>query len=122
MSLLELIFWISIVIIVYTFVGYGFVLYMLMKLRQLIKGKRPVPESLPGTLPACTLVVAAYNEEDYITDKIKNTLELSYPKDKLKLLFITDGSTDRTPELIAEHPEIILMHSADRRGKIAAVH
>jgi cellulose synthase/poly-beta-1,6-N-acetylglucosamine synthase-like glycosyltransferase len=115
-------FWLSIFLIVYTFVGYGFVLYILMKIRQAIKGKRPIPNATPESLPTCTLVVAAYNEEDYIIEKIKNTLKLNYPKDKLKLLFITDGSSDKTPEIIARYPEIKLMHSPERRGKIAAVH
>ncbi|MDF3078600.1 MAG: glycosyltransferase [Sphingobacteriaceae bacterium] len=115
-------FWLSLFLIVYTFVGYGLVLYILMKLRQAIKGKRPIPIADPETLPTCTLVVAAYNEEDYIVDKIRNTLELNYPKDNLKLLFITDGSSDSTPDIIARYPEIQLMHSPERRGKIAAVH
>ena len=119
---MKIIFWLSIILIVYTFIGYGFVLYLFMKIRQLIKGKRPVPPADYALLPSCTLVVAAYNEQDFITEKIANTLTLNYPKDKLQLLFITDGSTDKTPEIIAQYPQITLMHSPERRGKIVAVH
>ncbi|TZF84764.1 glycosyltransferase family 2 protein [Pedobacter sp. BS3] len=119
---MKIIFWLSIIIIVYTFIGYGFVLYLFMKIRQLFKGKRPVPHADHNLLPGCTLVVAAYNEQDFITEKIANTLALNYPKDKLQLLFITDGSTDKTPEIIAQYPQITLMHSPERKGKIAAVH
>lgn len=119
---MELVFWLSIFLVVYTFVGYGFVLYLLVKLRQAIKGKRPIPAPADNELPTCTLVVAAYNEESYMVDKIRNTLELKYPQGKLELLFVTDGSSDSTPDIIAKYPQIRLMHSADRRGKIAAVH
>lgn len=75
-----------------------------------------------SNLPTCTLVVAAYNEEGFITEKIANTLELNYPDDKLELLFVTDGSDDKTPEIISKYPQIKLMHQAARNGKIAAVH
>lgn len=113
-------FWISLFIIFYTFLGYGIVLYFLTRIRRLIKGKRSVPSS--DHLPTCTLVVAAYNEEYLIAEKIKNTLSLNYPAGKLELLFVTDGSTDKTPDIIARHPQIKLMHEAARNGKIAAMH
>ena len=45
-------------------------------------------------------MVAAYNEELWIMDKIRNSLALDYPKDKLKIIFVTDGSNDRSPEKI----------------------
>jgi cellulose synthase/poly-beta-1,6-N-acetylglucosamine synthase-like glycosyltransferase len=73
-------------------------------------------------LPTCTLIVAAYNEEDFIVEKIKNTLALNYPAGKVQYVFITDGSSDSTPELVAAYPEIKLMHKEGRSGKIAAVH
>ena len=114
-------FWISMFIVFYTFFGYGILLYFLVKLRRLLKGKRTVPDN-GGNWPAVTLIVAAYNEEDYIIEKIKNTLTLGYPKDKAAFIFVTDGSTDRTPELIAGYPQVKLMHSPQRNGKIAAVH
>ncbi|MXV16299.1 glycosyltransferase family 2 protein [Hufsiella ginkgonis] len=119
---MALIFWLSIFVVIYTFVGYGFVLFILVRIRRAIKGARPLPVSSDASLPSCTLVVAAYNEENYITEKIKNTLELRYPAGKLSLVFITDGSSDRTPELIAQYQQIRLMHSPERKGKIAAVH
>lgn len=66
-------------------------------------------------------MVAAYNEEHDIEDKIKNSLGLAYPKDKINFLFVTDGSDDRTPEIVAQYPEVTLLHLPERRGKIAAV-
>ncbi len=114
-------FWISLFIVFYAFVGYGILLYFLVKIRIALKGRRKAMGSV-DQLPTLTLVVAAYNEEGYIEDKIKNTLELNYPKDKLQIIFVTDGSNDKTPDLIARYPQIKLMHRPERAGKIAAVH
>jgi poly-beta-1,6-N-acetyl-D-glucosamine synthase len=118
---MEIFFWISLFIVFYTFVGYAFVLYFLVRLRRLIKGKRFAP-GMDQDFPSLTLVIAAYNEENIIEEKIRNTLELSYPEHKLNLLFITDGSSDRTPDIIASYPQIKLMHTPARSGKIQAIH
>jgi len=114
--------WLSLFIVVYTFVGYGFLLYFIIKIKRAVKGKPKPVEADMDNLPTCTLVVAAYNEEDFIRQKIADTLKLKYPPGKLKLLFITDGSTDKTPEILAEYPQIELMHQPGRAGKIAAIH
>lgn len=112
--------WVSLFIVFYAFAGYGMLLFILIKIKRLINGK-PL---LPGVdnLPSCTLIVAAYNEEDFIEQKIKNSLELIYPENKLQHIFITDGSTDATAQIVSQYPEIIHMHSAARMGKMAAVH
>lgn len=114
-------FWFSLFLIFYAFAGYGLVLFVLVRLRRIFIGKRSIAFVDETELPSCTLIVAAYNEEAYIEEKIKNTLALNYPNYKLSFLFVTDGSTDQTPEIISHFPEIILMHSAARLGKIAAV-
>jgi len=119
---MKVILWLSLFIVVYTFVGYGFLLYFIIKIKRAVKGKPKVVEADMDTLPTCTLVVAAYNEEYFIREKIADTLKLKYPAGKLKLLFITDGSTDKTPEILAEYPQIELMHQPGRAGKIAAIH
>lgn len=113
--------WISLFLIFYTFLGYGILLYILIKIKRFFKGKPEVVADL-NLLPTCTLIVAAYNEEQFIEEKIANTLALNYPQDRLKLIFITDGSSDQTPGLIGKYPEIKLMHKPDRLGKIVAVH
>lgn len=114
-------FWISIFIIFYTFVGYGLLLYILIRLKRLFK----LPDRKRYTydeLPACTLVVAAYNEAAFIEEKIANCLSLDYPAGKLEFIFVTDGSTDDTADLVRKYPEIRLLHAPERKGKIAAVH
>ncbi|WP_374164781.1 glycosyltransferase family 2 protein [Arcticibacter sp. MXS-1] len=115
-------FWTSLFIIFYTFVGYGILLYILILIRRIFKGKREAPPTSAGELPSCTLVVAAYNEEGYIRNKIENTLALKYPAGKLRIIFITDGSTDSTPVILAKFPQVHLLHQPERKGKIAAIH
>ena len=119
---MKIIFWISIALVFYTFFGYGIVLLFLVKLRALIKGKRKTPTINLSELPTLSLVVAAYNEENFIAEKIQNTLSLSYPAEKIQYIFVTDGSTDNTPQIISKYPQITLMHKPERNGKIAAVH
>ncbi|WP_295673230.1 glycosyltransferase family 2 protein [uncultured Mucilaginibacter sp.] len=119
---MKLTFWLSLFVVFYTFMGYGILLYLIIKLRRLIKGKRATVTPLNNLLPQCTLVVAAYNEEHFIAEKIKNCLELKYPQGKLKFLIITDGSTDKTVEIVRRYPQIQLLHQDTRAGKIAAVH
>jgi biofilm PGA synthesis N-glycosyltransferase PgaC len=92
------------------FLGYGVLLYALVRIRRIFKGKRVAP-SLDQDFPTLTLIIAAYNEESIIEEKIANTLSLSYPKEKLKLIFVTDGSSDSTPDLISKYSEIKLMHT-----------
>jgi biofilm PGA synthesis N-glycosyltransferase PgaC len=114
-----IIFWISIFLIVYTFVGYGFVLYILVKIKRIFK--KPFVFKKEALLPTVTVLIAAYNEEDIIEDKIENTLLLNYPKDKIQVIFITDGSSDRTAERISGFNEITLLHQDVRAGKMAAI-
>lgn len=109
---------ISIVVLFYSYIGYGIILFLLVQLKKLFY-KSEI--RLFQTLPEVTLVVAAYNEEAWIEEKIINSLELDYPSDKLKFLFVTDGSDDGTVDIIRKYPQIQLEHHAPRKGKIAAV-
>lgn len=119
---MKLILAISLFIVFYTFAGYGIFLYLIIKIKRAFKGKKPPVAENVDELPSCTLVIAAYNEEYFIEQKISNSLQLNYPEGKLKLLFVTDGSTDKTPDIIALYPQIQLLHKPGRAGKIAAVH
>ncbi|QQL50892.1 glycosyltransferase family 2 protein [Mucilaginibacter ginkgonis] len=114
--------WLSLFIVFYAFFGYGILLFIIIKIKRAIKGKQLPPEVNYADYPTCTLIIAAYNEEAFIVEKIQNTLELDYPHGKLDIIFITDGSTDRTPELVAAYPQIRLEHRDERKGKLAAVH
>lgn len=119
---MKVLFWLSAFVVIYTFVGYGIILYILVRIRRIIKGKKDYQSMATSPLPSCSLIIAAYNEESVIREKIRNTLDLNYPKDRLEIIFVTDGSSDRTPEIIAEFPGILLLHEKARKGKIDAVH
>ncbi len=118
---MKIIFWSSLFLVFYTFAGYGIFLYLLVTIRRLLKGRRTANFNL-AKLPTCTLIIAAYNEVDILDEKIKNTLLLQYPAGKLSILFITDGSTDRSADVVGKYAGIRLMHSPERRGKIHAMH
>lgn len=112
------VFWIGLLIIFYTYVGYGLVILLLSKL----KGKPARFTNSPDeALPEVTLLIAAYNEEQCIEDKIENSLNLDYPKDKLSVFFVTDGSTDNTPDIVKKFHAVKLFHDLQRKGKIHAV-
>src|ERR1700761_7800125 len=112
-------FWISIFFIVYTFVGYGFVLFALVKIKEVIK--KPFVFKSGAELPTVSILVAAYNEQDVILEKLHNTLELDYPQDKLQVIFITDGSNDGTDIKLHDRKEITHLHQDKREGKMAAI-
>ena len=119
MTLIKIIFWLSLFVIMYSYIGYGILLYMLVQLKKIFSRKKSV--ALPTYEPSVSLVVAAWNEEDFIQAKIDNTLQLEYPEEKLQLIFITDGSTDKTPEIVSRNERLQLLHEPTRRGKVAAM-
>jgi biofilm PGA synthesis N-glycosyltransferase PgaC len=119
---MEFLLWFSLFIAFYAFFGYGILLFVLIKIKRGIKGKPALPIVAPENLPTCTLVVAAYNEEGVMAEKIANSLALNYPAGKLEFVFITDGSSDDTAAIVKVHHQIRHMHSDERKGKIAAVH
>jgi len=77
------IFWVGILVVFYTYLGYGLVIFVLSKIR----GRTPLYLSQADTeLPRVTMLIAAFNEESFIVEKIKNTLTLDYPADLLSIL------------------------------------
>lgn len=113
-----LFFWFALFTIFYAYAGYGILLYAIVKIRRVL-GKGKV-SSDPGFEPEVSFVVPCYNEIDFIDQKIKNCLELEYPKDKLKIIFITDGSNDGTNLKADSYPEVTVLHEDKRAGKSAA--
>lgn len=112
-------FWIGLFVVVYTFVGYGFVLFVLVSIKRLFK--KPFKYRIDARLPMVSILIAAYNEESLIEQKIENTLALDYPKEKLQVIIVTDGSTDQTATKVSKFEEVSLLHSGDRAGKMAAI-
>lgn len=71
--------------------------------------------------PEVAVVIAAYNEADILVEKIENTLELEYPRTKLKIHLVTDGSSDASVALASTRQEIQHYHIDKRQGKLAAI-
>lgn len=120
--MLEIAFWLGLAIILYAYLGYGLVLWVLVRLKRLFL--RPAPQE-DQPLPAVTFVVCAYNEQDWIRQKIENSLALEYPRHLIRFCFVTDGSDDQTADMVREYPyppdvQWQLMHQPERCGKIAA--
>ena len=89
---------------------------MLITLIGLIRNKRVKKGPYE---PSVTILIAAYNEEDVIESTLKNKLDLDYPKDKLEIIVISDGSTDGTDEIVrrSEGEKVRLIRQAPRAGK-----
>lgn len=114
-------FWLCIAIVVYTYVGYGIVLYLLVFVKRLATKAKPLADITDDRLPEVTLMVCAYNEEDIIAEKMDNTRRLDYPSDRLHLVWVTDGSNDNTNSMLAAYPDVKVIYSPERRGKAAAI-
>lgn len=121
MIILEIAFWILLLIVFYTFAGYAILLAVLLPLKNLFSRTRKLESSKATELPNVCMFMAAYNESSYVDAKVANLLELDYPKDKLQFLWITDGSDDGTPEMLERYPQMEIHHLPERRGKIHAM-
>lgn len=115
-----ILFWLSIGLLLYTYLGYGVLMAALVKLKQVLKGSEKLKPM--QDFPTVTLVIPAYNEESYIREKIINSLGLHYPAQKLDIVVVTDGSNDLTPDIVRQYAGVRLLHKASRKGKIHAMH
>ena len=122
MTALKIIFWICIFLVFYTYIGYGILLWLLVRIKRIIKGKA-VQLTLPSddALPDVTLLICAYNEQDIVDMKMENTHQLDYPKDKLHIMWVTDGTTDETNNRLGRYPEVEIVYTPERKGKTAAL-
>ncbi len=108
--------WLFISAILYTYIGYPALVAILSRVW-------PRPEPYPPATPSVTILIPAYNEEAVIAQKLENTLVLDYPHEKLQILVVTDGSTDRTNDIVYEYANrnVELSHHPVRGGKMAAI-
>lgn len=97
-----------------SFMGYPIILGILVKLRRSSVQRSPI-----DPLPKVTLLIAAYNEENIIQEKIENSLALDYPKHLLEIIVFSDGSTDRTDAIVQSNQDrgVSLVRVEGRRGK-----
>lgn len=116
---ISLLFFIALLLLFFTYFGYGAVIWIAVKIKEW--RNPPGMLQLPEILPEVTLFISAYNEECMVDHKMENCLSLDYPREKLKIYWVTDGSTDKTNEKLAKYPEVITLFQPERRGKTAAI-
>lgn len=118
--ILYFLFWMMLATLFYTYAGYGMILYILVTVKNRIKSSKPAGN--PGEYePEVCLFVTAYNECEYIDQKVANSFSLDYPREKVQYIWVTDGSDDGTPTLLGKHPELQVYHQPARKGKIDAM-
>jgi biofilm PGA synthesis N-glycosyltransferase PgaC len=118
--MLRVVFWASVAVVVYTYLGYPLLIHLLAKARP--AGSTTVsPE--PSAAPSVTLIIPAHNEERWIERKIENTLTLDYPRDRMQILVASDGSTDKTVGIAQRYARqgVEVAHFPDRAGKTATL-
>lgn len=113
---MKFIFWIFFIIIVYHY----FLFPLLIIILSLFKRDKIIKKE---HFPSVSLIIAAYNEERVIGEKISNSLDLDYPEDSLQIIVVSDGSSDSTQNIVLqnEHKGITSIHSVERKGKTAAL-
>lgn len=112
MAAVEIFFWASLCVLIYAYGGYTLLLWPPLRRDR---------SEYVATLPSCTLLIAAYNEEQVIEAKIFNSLQLKYQENLLDILIVADGSDDRTVSICKQYPAVTLMFQPRREGKIAAI-
>ncbi len=117
MKITETLFFLSALLLVYTYVGYPSLLKLLARL---FPRRHEMDER---SEPTVTFVISAYNEEDVIGEKIENTLRIDYPRRKFRVVVVSDASTDRTDEIVRAHGErgVRLIRMEERGGKTAGL-
>ena len=118
--ILTILFWSLLLILFYTYLGYALVLWFLVKLKRIFLPSKILSFENEYEPHVC-LFVTAFNEKDYIQQKVENSLQLNYPKNKIQYLWITDGSDDGTPDLLRDYDNLEVHHEPERRGKMHAM-
>jgi cellulose synthase/poly-beta-1,6-N-acetylglucosamine synthase-like glycosyltransferase len=113
-------FWASFIVIAYTYLLYAIIIKLILPFRTKTK---PV---FIDRIFSVDVLVACFNEEDFVEEKIKNLLELNYSEEHISYVFITDGSTDKTVDIVTKYSEkypqkIKLFHKDERKGKQHAI-
>jgi cellulose synthase/poly-beta-1,6-N-acetylglucosamine synthase-like glycosyltransferase len=111
---MKYVFWISLAVVAYSYLGYPLVLWIQAKLRPRPIAKAPLE-------PTISVVIAAHNEGDKLAAKIENLRQVEYPSEKVEIVISSDGSTDGTNEFLSHADGIRFVVSDLQQGKAAAV-
>ncbi|MGH9680569.1 MAG: glycosyltransferase family 2 protein [Candidatus Acidiferrales bacterium] len=128
---MQVLFWLSLGLVVYTYFLYPVVLFVVYSLAQLAsdaryllhRQDRRVPPLREDAIPEISFLIPAHNEREHILQKVANLREMDYPPQKLQIVFVSDGSTDETNEILKGLPDlnievVVLPHQS---GKASAL-
>jgi len=108
------VFWTSALLVVFAYAGYPLVLALIARVRSRPVTRRPIQ-------PEVTFVITAHNEERRLADKLRNTIALDYPRERLEIIVASDCSTDGTDAIARSFGDRVrLVRAPERRGKEAA--
>lgn len=114
----KVIFWGSMVLVVYTYLGYPLLITLWARFSSLKVLSKPIK-------PGVSIIICAYNEEQYIGAKILNCVQLDYPKQLVELIVVSDGSTDNTELIVSnamiKHKNLQLITLSEHKGKAEAI-
>ena len=111
----EILFWSSVALILYTYIGFPLVSWARSQIFRL-------DWKTDDSTPSISVLIAAHNEEAGIGDKVRNMLDLDYPQQRLQIVVVSDGSTDRTMEILRSFDDSrVIAMDVPRGGKAAAL-
>lgn len=116
----ELIFWLCLWLVIYSYVLYAVAIYWAARIWGC---KEPPPSVDDASAPSITLLISAHNEETVIRERLDNALQMSYPADKFQVVIASDGSNDRTAEIVDTYAGrgVRLLDYQSNRGKAATL-
>ncbi|HZA12863.1 MAG TPA: glycosyltransferase family 2 protein [Myxococcaceae bacterium] len=125
----ELLFWCAALLLLHTYFFYPLILMLMDAVAQAVGNLRYIRSGderrkprAADVAPPVSLVVAAYNEEPCIAEKLHNSLALDYPKDRFEVVIGSDGSTDRTDEIVEGCQDSrVRLSAAERAGKTSVL-
>jgi cellulose synthase/poly-beta-1,6-N-acetylglucosamine synthase-like glycosyltransferase len=113
---IAIILWSCAVAVVYAYAGYPLIIFASSRMF----GRTPEPQTLPDQdWPTASMLIAAYNEESVIAERVENALAMDYPRERLLVVVASDGSSDATAEIVSQYADrgVRLLGYQARRGK-----
>lgn len=113
---MEVTFWVLLFLTIYSYAVYPLILYGVSRALHRNWHQQNIE-------PSVSVIISVYNEEAVIREKLSNALALDYPGELLEIVVSSDGSTDRTNEIVSEisDPRLVLKAFTDRLGKTACL-
>ncbi|SFS16784.1 Glycosyltransferase, catalytic subunit of cellulose synthase and poly-beta-1,6-N-acetylglucosamine synthase [Granulicella pectinivorans] len=113
-NVMKVVFWVSAACVFYTYAGY----YLLLRIMAFF---HPRPAHKATVTPSVSIVMAVHNEESLLPNKLINLRSLAYPPDRIQIVVVSDGSTDRTAMLLQRASDVTAVLLEEAVGKASAL-